>query len=564
MKRVHWLMYLWPCALVILFGSCGKGGKLVSDQLLGASGLGGGSPTPKPTSFPLDQGGKVGFSPPTSLECDYYRKLWTVDDEFFCEQWHLINRGSPIRKVPSTQTFTTLGKPGADLRLEDARRSFSGAGVRIYVTDDGLVFQHPDINANYTGGKNNCTGEANSTPRSSADTHGTMVTGIIAAVANNGIGVSGVAPESKVFVNNYVSCQTSSRALIDAVAIGSPHQLWSGSFGIGACSGILPRSQLQTTYDAYTQGSKNNILYFKANGNDNGSTNCIGIGNTDPSNTHYAVASIAAIDHLGAVTSYSTRGPNLLVANFAGYGGSSPSPGIVTITGSNAYTANMNGTSAATPATTGAAALLLEAAPGLRWFDYQVILARGATIIDEPASSIGGLINYAINEAGYRHSYAYGFGVVDTDASLSVALNEHTPLPDLLEYKVQAGVLPTSDATPISVAAGQCAVKNIAVDQSLQIFSAELSLSATVSAVSDLIVNLISPKGVKSQIIRPSRIPGSNLTFDQYFKSMQPMGVMTPGTWKVELCTRSLAATFNGAKLNFFGFAGNPIPVRPQ
>src|SRR5690606_27567581 len=123
--------------------------------------------------------------------------------------------------------------------------NYSGDGVKIYVTDDGLFHTHPDIAANNFGGYNNCTDEANSCPANTSDTHGTMVSGIIAAVGDNGIGTVGVAPKAKLFVNNYLSCQVSQTQLVKAVKAENGYHIWSGSFGVPACAGFIPRSQHQ-------------------------------------------------------------------------------------------------------------------------------------------------------------------------------------------------------------------------------------------------------------------------------------------------------------------------------
>jgi len=527
------------------------------------------NPDPNPTNPPnsgYDPGAKVGFSPPSSTDCSFYRNLWGVDDTYFCEQWHLINRGIKVKKVPSTSTYGEEGTAGVDIKVESSLKNYSGEGVKIYVTDDGLFHTHPDIQGNYLGGYNNCTGEANSWPATSADNHGTMVSGIIAAVGGNGIGTIGVAPHAKLFVNNYLSCQVGQSQLVKAIKAEESFNIWSGSFGVPACSGMIPRSQHQTIYDAYTYGSENNILYFKANGNDNQSTKCEGFGNTDPANTHYAVASIAAIDHKGFVTSYSTRGANLALAAFAGYGGSSSSPGIITISQENSYTSNMNGTSAATPVVAGSAALLVDALPGHKWYEYLVLLMRSATQLNEvetTVSPISGInyINYLINDAGYRHSYHYGLGVVDVDAAIDLGKKITVTLPPLESYSSKFSATPASDTNPQNFSGSTCAEKSIEVENSLQVFSLEATFSVTINAVKDIMIFLTTPQGKTAQLMRTSAIPGSNLNHDQYFKSMQAFAANSKGTWKFKICGKS-SGVFNSAKLNFYGFDGFPIPQR--
>jgi len=514
---------------------------------------------------PLDEGGKIGFSPPVSTNCEDYRTKYNLDDPYFCNQWHLSNRGQKVEKVPDASTYTGNATAGVDIHSDYSLKNYSGKGVKFYITDDGLQFSHPDIKDNYIGGFNNCTGEANSLPKSSSNNHGTMVSGIIAAKGNNGIGVSGVSHEAEIFVNNYISCQIGTSSFISAIKVSKNYNIWSGSFGMPACNvGLIPRSQQQTIYDAYTFGAKdNNILYFKANGNDN---KCGAIGNNDPANTHYAVASIAAMDFNGKITTYSSRGPNLLASGFGGYGGSSPNPGIVTISGTSTYTSSMNGTSAATPIVAGTAGLLLEAAPGYSWYDYQAILARGATIIEEPktvSSTIAGIddVNYLVNDAGYRHSFTYGFGAVDADASLSLALTKYSTLPALKKFSDEFSKIPQTDTNSSSFNGASCAEKTVKIADDFQIFSGEFSFDVQMTNVSNLSIFVTTPNGNKAQIVRPNGMPGSNLIYDQYFKTFQFFAMTTKGDWKVSVCGNG-SGTFKGAKLNFFGFSGAPIPKR--
>jgi subtilisin family serine protease len=81
----------------------------------------------------------------------------------------------------------------AQWKLADLHLMATGKGVRIAVIDSGIEASHPDlagqliVNRNFVSGRD-LAGEA----------HGTGVAGIIAAKANNGIGIAGVAPDAKL------------------------------------------------------------------------------------------------------------------------------------------------------------------------------------------------------------------------------------------------------------------------------------------------------------------------------------------------------------------------------
>jgi hypothetical protein len=113
-------------------------------------------------------------------------------------------------RVESVQTLTTFTVQGArayddpylglqnslvDLQIEAAHRWSRGRGVRIAVIDSGIDGDHPDlagritVNRDFTG----ATGGDRS-----LDTHGLAVAGVMVAVAGNGVGIVGIAPEATV------------------------------------------------------------------------------------------------------------------------------------------------------------------------------------------------------------------------------------------------------------------------------------------------------------------------------------------------------------------------------
>ena len=87
------------------------------------------------------------------------------------------------------------------LDVAEAHVMSRGAGVRVAVIDTGVDTRHPDLTGR-TQLTRNYIDEDDAAFH--ADRHGTQVAGLIAAAANNGIGIVGVAPDVKLFA--YKAC----------------------------------------------------------------------------------------------------------------------------------------------------------------------------------------------------------------------------------------------------------------------------------------------------------------------------------------------------------------------
>ncbi|MEO8923943.1 MAG: S8 family serine peptidase [Caldimonas sp.] len=83
----------------------------------------------------------------------------------------------------------------------DAQHWASGAGVRVALIDTGVDARHPDLAGRVTAQHDFVTNAPNAPD---FDRHGTEVAGVIAADANNGIGIVGIAPG--VHILSYRAC----------------------------------------------------------------------------------------------------------------------------------------------------------------------------------------------------------------------------------------------------------------------------------------------------------------------------------------------------------------------
>ena len=118
---------------------------------------------------------------PKAMPADY-----PFNDPMFAEQWPLYNDG----------TINPSARAGADINVLQAWNRTAGRNeVIVAVVDEGVQYTHPDLAANmWSGiGRNFCRATTDPAKITWGRGHGTHVAGTIAAVNNNGIGISGIA-----------------------------------------------------------------------------------------------------------------------------------------------------------------------------------------------------------------------------------------------------------------------------------------------------------------------------------------------------------------------------------
>lgn len=92
-----------------------------------------------------------------------------------------------------------------------AQRWSRGNGVTVAIIDTGIDVHHPDLRGqvlmarDFVGGRESPSSDPAPKTDSDSDRHGTGVAGIVAAVANNHLGIVGVAPAAKLL--SFKACQ---------------------------------------------------------------------------------------------------------------------------------------------------------------------------------------------------------------------------------------------------------------------------------------------------------------------------------------------------------------------
>lgn len=508
-------------------------------------------------------------------------------DPLFGEQWHLDNRGQQAYA-------TTPGSPGEDLGMTNVLSAGTptGDGVRIAVVDTGMELCHPDLAANVeTGASHNFNaGDWHDAvlaepylPWALGD-HGTSVAGTAAAVANNGTGGRGVAPDAILRAYNMLAAVESAGTYYDSLGGGegdpdsSLVDIFNMSFGtLTGEFGINPDDVQLFRNGVSDLRSGRGAIYVKSAGNAFYACHSmrrpanahIGCGSSNSSSTHYLpyLVMVGAFDAQGTRASYSSAGSNLWISAPAGefgaqYGAIITADQVGTNRGYDViasrglagdavnnphgnYVSTFNGTSAAAPNTSGAIALMLESEPELTWRDVKHILAKTARQIDADIEQVQYLVGGSVyvaqlpwitNAAGYHFHNWYGFGAVAVDDALEmVASYTSDSLGDLVETDAftyaEAVSIPDDDGAGV---AQMLVVEGLADDASIE--AVTLHIDITHPQTNDLAIHLTSPSGTES-ILNPmfNDALAGNADLDWNLLSNAFYGESPNGDWMIRI-----------------------------
>ena len=264
----------------------------------------------------------------------------------------------------------------------------TGQDVIVAVVDSGSG-PHPDLAENLLPGRSIIgTVESQDGKDIDASGHGTHVAGIIAAVANNGIGGSGVAPNAKILPIQVLD-QAGQGDARD-VAAGVRFAADNGARVINLSLGGATESSSLT--QAITYANDKGVLVVAAAGNG---------GAADkpkwPASLDLTLA-VTAVDQANNATSFDQRGDYIDL--------SAPGANIVSTAKGDYVT--LSGTSMAAGFVAGAAALLFAAEPRVTNAQVRDILLRTATDIGEPGRDVtfgAGLINMVAALAELQRMY---------------------------------------------------------------------------------------------------------------------------------------------------------------
>jgi len=86
------------------------------------------------------------------------------------------------------------------LDIPAAHQRSQGAGIKVALIDTGVDSSHPDLHGRISGTRSFVTGNSPTPAAAASYRHGTAMAGLIAAVANNKVGMVGIAPLARIEV----------------------------------------------------------------------------------------------------------------------------------------------------------------------------------------------------------------------------------------------------------------------------------------------------------------------------------------------------------------------------
>lgn len=383
-------------------------------------------------SLELYETGYFVYAYPELISRSTFYDEWAVypNDPYFQYQVTLHNTG---------QLFNGhYGLVDADIDAPEAWALTMGSEeVIVAVIDDGVTSNHPDLpNTRQVrlNGSNFGSGNSNDPSPIGNNNHGNACAGVIAATANNGEGIAGIASLCKIMPVRIENAPPHDRALAIHFAANNGAKILSNSWGYNDSDSLLYPCIISAIQSAVTKG----CLVLFAAGNTAHHTNATNVD--DPgyvcfpaNNPICGMLSVGASDRYDHQSDYSPTGTRIdIVApsqrakpkdNYTGIEGENMDmwtidiPGIygynpwnsdqgslfssgetLPTSGTNhlSYTGHFGGTSHSCAVVSGVAALLLSMNPNLTPQDL-------CSILKTTADKTGGYtyVNGRCNEMGY-------------------------------------------------------------------------------------------------------------------------------------------------------------------
>ncbi len=222
-----------------------------------------------------------------------------TNDQYFDRQYALQNDGQSFTNTANTQTIAT-GKPDADVDAVEAWKFTTESGIKVAILDTGVANVHDDIASQVVGYANFVSADTKEDPKANPEDkygHGTHVAGIVAAKADNTIGVAGVCPDCSILDVKVLNDAGAGSSSVIANGIS-----WAASNGAKVINMSLGQRVSSRTLEAAVNDAWNKGVVIVAAAGNAGTQAKIYPG------AYPNVIAVAATDNNDAKASFSTYG----------------------------------------------------------------------------------------------------------------------------------------------------------------------------------------------------------------------------------------------------------------
>ena len=348
-------------------------------------------------------------------------------DPFFENQWHLLNtgqrgiEGNDAKVAAAWEYLETLG-------IEP------GKGVKIGIIDDAFDLHHPDMEGKYLKGLDLVDGD-DYPYADDNEPHGTCVTGVIAAVRDNDLGVAGACPGCKIVPVRSGTMLGEGENMANAFnfVLDRGAMVISNSWGPADNSGAEDMPEVIREIVKYAREKERDglgvVIFFAAG---NGNEDISAEETFDGYAASEDVIAVGALNAYGNRSNYSDFGKDLDIMSPSSdvdgdyvwnpFAFDTIKDGIWTIDArswygysQSDYTSSFGGTSSASPLAAAVAGLMISAYPKLSRDELYEIITNSADKVSP--------VDADYDENGF--SEKYGYGRINALAALKMLCERH-------------------------------------------------------------------------------------------------------------------------------------------